>query len=209
MKKTSSLLPATGVAALILSMTLAGCSSGTKTETTSSATAESSASATSDSTSSAAAESTDTAHYADVTLPELPGWSDSPDVKWQEGENLYHVAAIQYGETGANIQVLISRSDKPGEDPIEAAKSFAADPLAEGCIKSAEPDPTSMSGFNGFLNAFKCNDGTALFQEAFGIHETAAAPASVVALIGASSIDQVNTLTEALDLITSKGTITP
>ena len=214
MKRISPLFPATGVAAVVLCATLAGCSSGTKTATTSSASAASSASATSASTSSAAAgstdtESTDTAHYADVTLPELPGWSDNPDVKWQEGNDLYHVAAIQYGETGANIQVLISRSSKPGEDPIEAAKSFAADPLADGCVKSAEPDPTSMSGFNGFLNAFKCNDGTALFQEAFGIHETAAAPASVVALIGASSIEQVNTLTEALDLITSKGTIAP
>lgn len=214
MKRISPLLPATGVAAMVLCATLAGCSSGTKTATTSSATAASSASTTSSSASSTAAESTDpestdTAHYADVTLPDLPGWSDSPDVKWQEGNDLYHVAAIQYGETGANIQVLISRSSKPGEDPIEGAKSFAADPLADGCVKSAEPDPTSMSGFNGFLNAFKCNDGTALFQEAFGIHETAAAPASVVALIGASSIDQVTTLTEALDLITSKGTIVP
>ena len=209
MTRTSPLLAATGVTALILSVTLAGCGSGTKTEMSSSASATSQSASASASATSTAAESTDTEHYADVTLPELPGWSDNPDVKWEEGNSLYHVAAIQYGETGANIQVLISRSDKPGGDPIDAAKSFAADPLADGCVKSAEPDPTSMSGFNGFLNAFKCNDGTALFQEAFGIHETAAAPASVVALIGASSIDQVNTLTEALDLITSKGTITP
>jgi len=209
MTRTSPLLAATGVAALILSVTLAGCGSGTKTEMSSSASATSEASSASASATSTAAESTDTAHYADVTLPELPGWSDNPDVKWEEGNNLYHVAAIQYGETGANIQVLIARSDKPGDDPTAAAQSFAADPLAEGCVKSAEPDPTSMSGFNGFLNAFKCSDGTALFQEAFGIHETAAAPASIVALIGASSIDQVNILTEALDLITSKGTITP
>jgi len=213
MKKISPLLPAAGVAALVLSMTLAGCSSGTKTATTSSATAASSASATSSSASSTAAETTDpesadTAHYADVTLPELPGWSDNPDVKWQEGNDFYHVAAIRYGETSANIQVFIVRG-APGEDPIEGAKLFAADPLADGCVKSAEPDPTSMSGFKGFLNAFKCNDGTVLFQEALGIHETAAAPASVVALIGASSIDQVDTLTEALDLITNKGTIVP
>jgi len=207
--KNKAVLATTAGAALIASMALAGCGSGTKTETSSSSAAASSASSAAASDPSTTGEATDTAHYADVTLPELPGWSDNPDVKWEEGNDLYHVAAIQYGETGANIQVLIARSDKPGEDPTAAAQAFAADPLADGCEKSAEPDPTSMSGFNGFLNAFKCSDGTALFQEAFGIHETAAAPASIVALIGASSIDQVKTLTEALDLITSKGTITP
>jgi len=210
MTSSTRLVSATGVAALLVSATLAGCSSGAKTESSSSTASSAAESASSaSSAASTAAESTDTAHYADVTLPELPGWSDNPGVKWEEGDNLYHVAAIQYGETGANIQVLIARSDKPGDDPTAAAQSFAADPLADGCVKSAEPDPTSMSGFNGFLNAFKCSDGTALFQEAFGIHETAAAPASIVALIGASSVDQVDKLTEALDLITSKGTITP
>jgi len=205
--KKSLLIPATGVAALLLSATLAGCGSGSKTATSSSAASTSSSPA---STSASATSTTaDTAHYADVTLPELPGWSDDPDVKWQEGNDFYHVAALKYGETPTSIQVLIARSTKPGEDPMQGAQQIAADPLVDGCVKSAEPDPTTMSGFNGFLNAFKCNDGTALFQEAFGIHETAAAPAAVVVITGVSSMDNVDKVTEALDLITSKGTITP
>ena len=205
--KKSLLIPATGVAALLLSATLAGCGSGSKTAASSSAASTSSSSA---STSASATSTTaDTAHYADVTLPELPGWSDDPNVKWQEGNDFYHVAALKYGETPTSIQVLIARADKPGEDPMQGAQQLAADPLVDGCVKSAEPDPTTMSGFSGFLNAFKCNDGTALFQEAFGIHETAAAPAAVVLMTGISNMDNVNRVTEALDLITSKGTIVP
>jgi len=143
-----------------------------------------------------------------VTLPELPGWSDDPNVKWEEGNDFYHVAALKYGETPTSIQVLIARADKPGEDPIQAAKQIAGQ-LPTGCEPNGDPAPATMSGFNGFLNVFKCSGGTATFQEAFGIHDTAAAPASVVLLLGVSSIDQMTTMTEALDLITSKGTIVP
>ncbi|MEI6698137.1 MAG: hypothetical protein WCK99_03905 [Mycobacteriaceae bacterium] len=208
--KKSLLIPATGVAALLVSTTLAGCSSGAKTASSSSTASSTSASASSTSSAaSTAAESTDTAHYADVTLPELPGWSDDPDVEWEEGNEFYHVAALKYGETPTSIQVLIARADKPGEDPLLAAQQIAGQ-LPTGCEPNGDPAPATMSGFNGFLNVFKCNNGTtATFQEAFGIQDTAAAPASVVLLLGVSSIDQMTKMTETLDLITSKGTIVP
>ena len=66
-----------------------------------------------------------------------------------------------------------------------------------------------MSGFNGYLNAFGCENGIVQFQEALGVHETAAAPASVVLLLGVAGVDQVDKLKEALALITEKGTIVP
>jgi hypothetical protein len=203
-----ALLAAATGAALIASAALAGCGSGTKTEPSTSSAAASSASSAAASEPSTAAESADTAHYADVTLPELPGWSDDPDVKWEEGNDFYHVAALKYGETPTSIQVLIARSDKPGEDPITAAQQIAAE-VPKGCEPNGAPDPTSMSGFDGFLNAFGCENGVVQFQEALGVHETAAAPASVVLLLGVAGVDQVDKLKEALALITEKGTIVP
>ena len=212
MTNKNLLVPATGLAAAVLSMALVGCGSGSKTASSSSSAATSSASSASGSASesspSTSGQPADNAHYADVTLPDLPGWSDDQGVKWEEGNDFYHVAALKYGETPTSIQVLIARSDKPGEDPIQAAQQIAAE-VPKGCQPNGAPEPTSMSGFNGYLNAFGCENGIVQFQEALGVHETAAAPASVVLLLGVAGVDQVDKLKEALALITEKGTIVP
>lgn len=212
MKRISPLLPATGVAAMVLCATLAGCSSGTKTATTSSATAASSASATSSSASSTAAESTDpestdTAHYADVTLPDLPGWSDDPNVAWQEGNDYYHVAALKYGETATSIQVLIRRLD-PGNDPVEGAKALVAK-ATDGCELNGDPAPATMSGFNGYSAESSCKSGVQNSELALGINETSSAPPSVVYIAGISTSETAAKVKEALDLIASEGTIVP
>lgn len=209
--KKSLLIPATGVAALLVSTTLAGCSSGAKTASSSSTASSTSASASSTSSAaSTAAESTDTAHYADVTLPELPGWSDDPNVKWEEGNDLYHVAALMYGETATQIQVLILRA-VPGEpfgDPVEVAKGLATN-ATDGCQLNGDVAPATMSGFNGYRAEFSCSTGVQKNKLALAIHETSSAPPSVVYILGLSSPESAAKVKEALDLITSKGTIVP
>jgi len=206
MKNSTLLVPATGVAALLLSATLAGCGSGAKTASpTSAASTTSSAASTS---ASASSTTTDTAHYADVTLPELPGWSNDPSVKWEEGNDFYHVAALKYGETNTTIQVLIGRGS-PGDDPIQAAKAIAAKGASDSCQPNGDPAPTTMSGFNGYRIEFGCKSGVQQTNIALGIHETAAAPPSVVLIVGASLSDNADKVKEALNLITSKGTIVP
>ncbi len=209
MTKSTLLVPATGVAALLLSASLAGCGSGATTVSPTSA-ANSTSSATSTSASSASSSSTaaDTAHYADVTLPELPGWSNDPSIKWLEGNDTYHVAALQYGETATSIQVLIARL-KPGQDPVEGAKTLAAAAVADGCQPNGDPAPATMSGFTGYRIEFGCKGGVQQTNIALGIHETAAAPASVVLIAGASLSDNADKVKDALSLITSKGTIVP
>ena len=202
---STRLVSATGVAALLVSATLAGCSSGAKTASTSST--ASSASSSASSTSSATSTAADTAHYADVTLPELPGWSDDPNVKWQEGNEFYHVAALKYGETATSIQVVIRRLD-PGNNPVEGAKALVAT-ATDGCQLNGDPAPATMSGFSGYSAESSCKGGVQNSEIALGIHETSSAPPSVVYIAGASTSENAAKVKEALDLITSKGTIVP
>jgi hypothetical protein len=138
----------------------------------------------------------------------LPGWSNDPSIKWLEGNDTYHVAALQYGETATSIQVLIARL-KPGQDPVEGAKTLAAAAVADGCQPNGDPAPATMSGFTGYRIEFGCKGGVQQTNIALGIHETAAAPASVVLIAGASLSDNADKVKDALSLITSKGTIVP
>jgi len=128
-------------------------------------------------------------------------------VEWQEGNDLYHVAALKYGEAATNIQVLISRGD-PGNDPLEGAKALAT-MATDGCQLNGDVASTTMSGFNGYRAEFSCKSGVQKSSLALGIHETSSAPPSVVYIVGLSTSETAAKVKEALDLIASKGTIVP
>ena len=199
MKARAATVSVAGIAALAASVMLAGCGSGSKTASSSTASAASTAAS-----SAASNTTTDTAHKVAVTLPEIPGWSDGPKTEIPGTDVL---AAIKLGED-ASISVGAQQLKK-GEDPAQYARdAVTGDSTVGGGCKMGDPDPATMSGYSGFRS--RCLGGQiSQIRAAFGVPETADAPASWVFMTGLSANSFFDQLEEALNQIIEKGAIVP
>ncbi len=200
MKVRAATVSVAGVVALAASVMLAGCGSGSKTASSSSASAASTAASSAESASS----TTDTARKVAVTLPEIPGWSDGPITEIPGADML---AAIKHGDD-ATINVLASTLKKGDDLAQNVRDAVTGDSTVGGGCKTGDPAPATMSGYSGLLSTC-LGEQISQTRAAFGVPETADAPASFVLMTGLSANSFFDQVEEALNQIVEEGTISP
>ena len=198
MKVRAATVSVAGIAALAASAMLAGCGSGSKTASSSSASAASTAASSAESAPSTA---TDTARKITLTLPEIPGWTDDaktdPDM----------LAAIKHGDD-AGINVFAATLKKGDDLAQNVRDAVTGDSTVGGGCKTGDPAPATMSGYSGLLSTC-LGEQISKERAAFGVPETADAPASLVLITGLSANSFFDQVKEALNQIVEEGTIVP
>ncbi|MFN0142472.1 MAG: LpqN/LpqT family lipoprotein [Mycobacterium sp.] len=205
-------MPATGVAALVLTVTLAGCGSASKTASSNSVagSGESSASSAAASSAPAAATQPGPPGSPTVTLPELPGWSgDSATLK----DDPSILAAVHYDETPDEAFIAVSMVAVDGPDQAIPAASAGANKLnnVDNCAFEGAIDETSISGFQGFQATQICTPSTTTRvseTRAIAVPNTSGT-SYVVVITGTAKQDQMGALDDAMKLVDSETTITP
>jgi len=117
------------------------------------------------------------------------------------------LAAIKHGDDGG-INVIASTL-KMGDDLIQNIRdAVSGDSTVGGGCKTGDPAPATMSGYSGFLSTC-IGEQISQTRAAFGVPETAGAPASMVLMSGLSGNSFFDQLKEALNQIVEEGTIVP
>ena len=205
MKVRAATVSVAGIAALAASVMLAGCGSGSKTASSSTASAASTAASSAESAPSTA---TDTARQVTLTLPEVPGWTSKPADELQAPtETNYQLASLSSGEN--YFISVVARILQSGDDMAELTKQAVIQP-SKKCQSAGDPVPLTMSGFDGSKGVFNCDSGGSQIVGALAIPQTADRPATFLMILGdtGSSTDAAP-VEEAFNLITSEGTIVP
>jgi len=211
MRNTTLLVPVTGVAALVLSATLAGCGSASKSTSSSSVpgSAESSASSASASSAPAAATQPGPPGSPTVTLPELPGWSgDSALLNAHTTEA--DLAALHYDKAPDASTLIVGLIAADNVDQANSMASAASNKANTDCAFQGTVDEISISGFQGFKDIQNCAPATgSFFQERRSIVvPNPNGAAWIVLMLGTAKPDLAGALTDAMALIDAGTTIT-